>query len=559
MNITSHITKCARQTHTLARTLSMLLVCAAATSSSAATVKALTWDTVDASCTQQTTMVCVDYPMSATWAAGEMKKLPVGKKAMLLRWFVNDMAEHPLDRCVATDAKGQKTITQYQSPWLTNGIKRSQARIEKFFDEFKAAGGTVDYVIFDNETCLTAWELGMDGLKAIENDSRFKTTFAKSLGFQVSQIKWDNIYHSRWDAYMAGVIDAGMNAAAFTPIQKRFPKARVSNYHSMVLKQANAVPNILGVPLWSQSSGFGTDDAPSYYGQSTVTMAAAKFDGVNAIGSKPEDQFRFQLNRMRSVITSGGRSQMPWIAHRQFGKLANWGPFECPMSSTKYWDEMVIQQVMHGTDTILVFNPNAWPVGSDPKLFNPKEDQFALESIITDLNARLGANPGASRWFTVTGWADKVFATGRILSNGTLWRISFTDDVNSIALPLRDGTIQIVTRQEGTAGAWFFETSTNPITVRQDNSEVAFVVVDDSVLQADINQDSKIDSADMKQLVASVGMKRVLEADLNHDGRVDQADQSQLTLIQTNLTSIAKIAKKGTTPALQMNNQLALK
>jgi hypothetical protein len=122
-----------------------------------------------------------------------------------------------------------------------------------------------------------------------------------------------------------------------------------------------------------------------------------------------------------------------------------------------------------------------------------------------------------------------------------------------------DGTIQIVTRQEGTAGAWFFETSTNPITVRQDNSEVAFVVVDDSVLQADINQDSKIDSADMTQLVASVGMKRVLEADLNQDGRVDQADQSQLTFIQTNLTSIAMNAKKGTTPVLQMNNQMALK
>ena len=73
--------------------------------------------------------------------------------------------------------------------------------------------------------------------------------------------------------------------------------------------------------MWNKSSGFGTDDAPSYYGGSTVTMAAAKFDGVIAIGSKPEDQFRFQLNRMRSVITSGGRSQMPWIAHRQFGSI----------------------------------------------------------------------------------------------------------------------------------------------------------------------------------------------------------------------------------------------
>ena len=140
MKFASHITKCARQIHTLVLSLSMLLVCAATSNSFAAPVKALTWDTVDAACTQQTTMVCVDYPMSATWAAGEMKKLPVGKKAMLLRWFVNDMAEHPLDRCVATDAKGQKIITQYQSPWLTNGIKRSQARIEKFFDEFKAAG-----------------------------------------------------------------------------------------------------------------------------------------------------------------------------------------------------------------------------------------------------------------------------------------------------------------------------------------------------------------------------------------------------------------------------------
>ena len=559
MKFTSHIKNCARQTHTLARTLSMLLVCAAATNSSAAPVKALTWGSVDKSCTQQTQMVMVDFPQTGAWAAAQTKKQPVGQRVLLLRFFVDDLTQHPADRCMSTNARGVATITTYQSPFLTNGIKRSQVRIEKFLDEFKAAGGAVDFVIFDNENYLGAWGMGMNGLQAIENDSRFKSSYGKTIGFKVSQIQWGNVYHATWDALMIGIVDAAMNASAYEPVKKRFPNARVSNYESCVLKLANASPNCLGRPMWNKSSGFGTEDAPSYYGGSTVTMAAAKFDGVNAIGSKPEDQFRFQLNRMRSVITSGGRSQMPWIAHRQFGKLANWGPFECPMSSTKYWDEMVIQHVMHGANTLQVFNADAWEVGSDPKLFNPKEDQFALESIITDLNARLGANPGASRWFTVTGWADKVFATGRILSNGTLWRISFTDDVNAIALPLKDGTIQIVTRQEGTAGAWFFETSANPITVRQDNSEVAFVVVDDSVIQADINQDSKIDSADMKQLVASVGIKRVLEADLNHDGRVDQADQSQLTFIQTSLTSIAKNAKKGTTPALQMNNQLALK
>ena len=565
MKFTSLITKCARQTHTLARTLSMLLVCAAATSSSAATVKALTWGSVDKSCTQQTQMMPVDYPQTTgAWAAAQTMKQPVGQRVLLLRFFVDDLTKHPSDRCIATNANGVSTITPYQSPFLTNGIKRSLARIEKFFDEFKAAGGAVDYVIFDNEDNLVAWKVGMNGLQAIENDSRFKLRYAKTIGFKVSQIQWGNVYHATWDALMIGIVDAAMSRSAYDPIKKRFPNVRICNYESSVLKKAYASPDCLGRPMWNQSTGFGTDDAPSYYGGAAPTMAAAKFDGVNTIGSKPEDLLRFQLNRMRSVIKSsnGARSQMPWIAHRQFGNLANWFPGEeypFPMSSTMYWDEMVIQLVMHGADTLQVFNADTWDPGADLAMFNPKEDQFALESIITDLNARLGANPGASRWFTVTGWADKVFATGRILSNGTLWRISFTDDVNSIALPLRDGTIKIVTRQEGTAGAWFFETSTNPITVRKDNSEVAFVVVDDSVLQADINQDSKIDSADMKQLVASVGMKRVLEADLNHDGRVDQADQSQLTLIQTNLTSIAKTAKKGTTPALQMNNQLALK
>jgi len=100
---------------------------------------------------------------------------------------------------------------------------------------------------------------------------------------------------------------------------------------------------------------------------------------------------------------------------------------------------------------------------------------------------------------------------------------------------------------------------TNPITIREDNSEVAFVVVDESIIQADINADSKIDLADMKQLIASMGQKRMLEADLNQDGRVDQADQSQLTFIQTNLKSLAKISKKGTTPVMQISTQVALK
>ena len=560
MKFTSHIKNCARQTHTLARTLSMLLVCAAATNSSAAPVKALTWGSVDKACTQQTQMVMVDFPQTGAWAAARTKNQPTGQRVLLLRFFVDDLTQHPSDRCIATNSKGVPTITPYQSPFLTNGIKRSQARIEKFFDEFKAAGGVVDYVIFDNENYLAAWVMGMNGLQAIENDSRFKSSYGKTIGFKVSQIQWGNVHHATWDALMTGIVDAAMNTSAYAPIKKRFPKARVTNYESCVLKQANAAPNCLGRPMWNQSTGFGTDDAPSYYGQSTPTMAAAKFDGVNAIGSKPEDQFRFQLHRMRSVIKSsnGARSQMPWIAHRQFGKLANWGPSECPMSGTMYWDEMVIQQVMHGADTLQVFNGDAWEAGADPKMFNPKEDQFALESIITDLNQRLGSNPGESRWFSVTGWADKVFMTGRKLSNGTLWRISITDDVNSIALPLSDGTIQIVTRQEGTAGAWFFENYANPITVRQDKSEVAFMVMDDSVIQADLNNDSQINSADMQLLVAAMGSTGEHAADLNNDGVVNQADQSQMTLVQATLVAQAKKTIRGTTPIVQSTTRLAM-
>ncbi len=561
MKFTSHIKNCARQTHTLARTLSMLLLCAAATNSSAAPVKALTWGSVDKACTQQTQMVMVDFPQTGAWAAARTKNQPTGQRVLLLRFFVDDLTQHPSDRCIATNAKGVSTITPYQSPFLTNGIKRSQARIEKFFDEFKAAGGVVDYVIFDNENYLAAWVMGMNALQAIENDSRFKSSYGKTIGFKVSQIQWGNVYHATWDALMIGIVDAAMNTSAYAPVKKRFPNARVANYESCVLKQANAAPNCLGRPMWNQSASFGTDDAPSYYGQSTPTMAAAKFDGVNAIGSKPEDQLRFQLHRMRSVSKSsnGARSQMPWIAHRQFGKLAYWGPSECPMSGTMYWDEMVIQQVMHGADTLQVFNADAWEVGSDPKMFNPKEDQFALESIITDLNKRLGTNPGASRWFSVTGWADKVFITGRMLSNGTLWRISFTDGVNSIALPLRDGTIQIVTREEGTAGAWFFESYTNQVTVRQDKSDVAFMVVDDSVIQADLNNDSQINSADMQLLAAAMGSTGEHAADLNKDGVVNQADQSKMTLVRTTLVAQARKTIRGTTPIVQSNTQVAMK
>ena len=571
MKFTSHIKNCARQTHTLARTLSMLLVCAAATNSSAAPVKALTWGSVDKACTQQTQMIPVYYPKTSAWdpqtgarIAAKTKNQQVGQRVLLLLDFVDDITAHPLDRCIAVNSRGVSTITQYQSPFLTNGITRSQARIEKFFDEFKAAGGVVDYVIFDNEDILAAWKVGMNGLQAIENDSRFKSTYGKTIGFKVSQIRWGNVYHATWDALMVGIVDAAMNTSAYAPIKKRFPNARVTNYESCVLKKVNASPDSLGRPMWNQSSGFGTDDAPSYYGGAARTMAAAKFDGVNAIGSKPADLFRFQLNRMRSVIKSsnGTRSQMPWIAHRQFGNLANYFQdieLPYPMSSTKYWDEMVIQQVMHGADTLQVFNPVAWQVGSDPQMFNPKEDQFALESIITDLNQRLGSNPGKSRWFSVTGWADKVFITGRMLSNGTLWRISFTDDVNSIALPLRDGTIQIVTRQEGTAGAWFFENYANPITVRQDKSEVAFIVVDDSVIQADLNNDSQINSADMQLLTAAMGSTGEHAADLNNDGVVNQEDQSQMTLVQTTLFAQARKTMRGTTPIVQSNNQVAMK
>jgi hypothetical protein len=146
-----------------------------------------------------------------------------------------------------------------------------------------------------------------------------------------------------------------------------------------------------------------------------------------------------------------------------------------------------------------------------------------------------------------------------MLSNGTLWRISFTDDVNSIALPLRDGTIQIVTREEGTAGAWFFESYTNQVTVRQDKSEVAFMVVDDSVIQADLNDDSHINSTDMQLLAAAMGSTGENAADLNNDGLVNEADQSQMTLVRKTLVAQARKITRGTTPMVQSNTRLAMK
>jgi hypothetical protein len=85
------------------------------------------------------------------------------------------------------------------------------------------------------------------------------------------------------------------------------------------------------------------------------------------------------------------------------------------------------------------------------------------------------------------------------------------------------------------------------------------MVVDDSVIQADLNDDSQINSADMQLLAAAMGSTGEHAADLNNDGVVNQADQSQITLVRKTLVAQARKITRGTTPMVQSNTRLAMK
>ena len=114
-------------------------------------------------------------------------------------------------------------------------------------------------------------------------------------------------------------------------------------------------------------------------------------------------------------------------------------------------------------------------------------------------------------------------ATGRAVTGGTMWRFSFAPGVASVVVTLKSGEVREILPEQGTAGAWYFESSKEPLATKTDGSDVAWVEAPAGSAFPDLDDDGGLDEGDLALLLLDMG-ERGSPFELDGDGVVSQRD-----------------------------------
>jgi hypothetical protein len=369
-------------------------------------------------------------------------------------------------------------------------------------------------------------------MNAIQADPRFPA-LAKRLRFtNLKKINYGTPEYYTWNELLNGDFDRAVQSAIVEPFRAIWPNAAVSNYGSAPIRRAYMTPGCAGIGTLRGGSGVGTHNSIDFYGIVSSYLRGTWFAGIR-LQDGPFDMFRANVHRIRAVGASSTKGMLPWIGAYGLGTRPTdvIGIFPTPLSATHYWDENVIQLVMHGCDTLLVYNPHAWKPEQIRENCNPVSDQRHLSDLIDDLNHRLGASAGASRWFSLPGLQDRVMATGRAVQGGTLWRFSFAPDVSSVVVTLKSGEVREILREEGSAGAWYFEATSEPLASKRDGSDVAWAEAPAGSAFPDLDEDGALTEADLSLLLLDMDQQGS-SFDLDGDGVVTARDTQAFRAVQ---------------------------
>lgn len=419
-------------------------------------VRCLSWDAPPADCRHITRFVWFSKSSRPADVAAESLQRPEGARALFSWDLHRDILEHPDDVCRTAD--GQPT--KFRGVWPERGVAANRQRFTSFFRAFKAAGGRMDTFILDFEGGYSSWTLGgadkLDHYLALQHDPRF-AQLAPRLGFDdLSRVaRWaGGRAYLKWNAVMAGVVDAALQRAIFEPAAAEFPGLLGSNYGSVAMTEANAVPDLNGHPQWAETEPMGTHQAPSLYGW-IGQLGDRQLDGQRPFGRSPFAGLLLSLNTLRACQRSSTKPLMPWIAWRRY---AGDGPQSPPatMANTPYYRELVLHLGLAGCETILLWNPHPWSKAQDPETLSLPRDERLLDGVLDDLNQRLAATRRTPLTTAALPWDSRVLVSGLRLDDRTLWRATvaqgFKLSVDGRSVPM----------DEGGVGAWHTSTGDTP-------------------------------------------------------------------------------------------------
>lgn len=503
-----------------------------------------------------TPMVCAFPNADPVLIAEQLRTRPPGSRVLLIANMTEELVENPNDRCRSLQPDGSIALTTYRGPWTSAGESALRIKMSAFFDSLLTAGAEIDSLVLDNETDLAADQFfggNGDNFRAIQADSRFPALAAR-LGFSelnADDLLWGSTQYRRWSEILLADFDAAHHRAVAEPFLARWPSATVSNYGSAPISQSHPIPDVSGLATVRGGTGFGTHDSIEFYGLALQWLKRATFQGV-PLSDTPFDMFRMNVHRFRSIASTSTKRMYPWIGSWGLGTRQD-TEFPSPLSLSNYWDENIIHLVMHGCDTLLLFNPRAWRPGDDASKFNLASDQARLHDVVANLNIRL-ASATSSRWIQLPSLNESVVATGRRVAGGTLWRFTFAPGVEGLVIARTDGSLLRVDPEPGHAGAWAFEQDGQAFAVKDDGTEVAVAIASDLMAWPDVNGDGALDSKDRIALTTLNGVSAAV-LDVDGNGSIGESDIETLNRSVTAWLDIARTSSLATSATLSVTNE----
>ena len=535
-SITRADSRADQKSRSFGRIVCAVLALVTSTLATAAEIRVWAWSPSSAAHSPHVNAMVAAFPNTdPAIVASRLNALPAGQRVLLIAGMTERLASHPADACRKAGARGKITLTSFPGPWCTAGEVEVRARMARFFDALKTAGvNSLDAVVLDNEVTFWAGRYiaaGRENLAAIQADPRFPA-LARRLGInRIDRMNYGTSEFLRWNEVLQGDFDRALDRCMTPAVHKHWPRAVICNYNSALIRRDCMTPDESGIPVVRGGTGFGTHDSLSFYANSRPWIKGREYAGTR-LDDSPFDMFRMMVHRIRATDVSSTRPMLPWIANFSLGLRgeceqpgsveAGMHEYASPLAGDVYWDENLIQLVMHGCDTIIMWNPVSWRRDQNPNIWNPVEDQHRLDGLLADLNQRLVGATGERRWYSVSGFEDRVLATGRRVEGGTLWRFSFAPDVSSVVVTLRGGEVQEILREEGAAGAWYFESDSQPLAMKDDGSDIAWIEAPKGSTWPDLDDDGTLSEGDVALLLLDMGQES--EMDLDGDRTVTQRD-----------------------------------
>jgi len=443
--------------------------------------------------------------------AGQLRRVPEGRRALLSRTLLTRLTEAPADRVAV---RGR--LTDYPGPWLEDGIAKVRRDLDRLATVVASRRTGLDVILVDEVNPLRAEKLDDASdlvWMAIRNDRRFADLAAEGLTLRGAMTpaspQWE-----MWNDLVDERVDDAIGESS---------KELVKGQKGVVVLRR---PDEAG-----RTTSFGGASALRLFGQAPPTSFEASGFAPSTFIALAEEVSK------AATLAAEGRRVVPWIL--PYSVAASEG-VRSAIAGTITWDEMVRHAALIAPAGIVCVERRR---GSEVE-----EDARRLAAVLDEVAREAEGASLEVRRVEVRRGATYLAVGASIAPEEVLWRISLAPGVDELDAEL-DGEPRRLQRDRGAIGTWlrqkssqrleFFEVAVDDFAPPQDANPSEDVATGKEIVPADgatlatgsIGEDLGTSApgtqAEGVYLGGGTGQGAWSDAgwqDLNGDGRIDGID-----------------------------------